>query len=358
MNTLPREVDLLRSVFALVRERLPVGWSVRADMAVPIGPGHVDAVLELTASDDTRSAFLVEARRSLAPRDLPSVLNQLQLYVAQAPLPAAPLVVARYLMPSTRARLQDEGVSYVDVTGNMHLRLAKPALYIYDRGADRDPWRGPGRPRGDLQGAPAARVVRALVDYAPPVTLPTLAQRAGASVGTTYRVAEFLQQEALIEREHRGPIAEVAWRRLLQRWSQDYGFQSNNVVGKFLQPRGLPSVLEHLATVQDLRYVLTGSLAAHALAPYAPARNAMIYVDDIERAAALLKLRRVDAGANVLLAAGDYDVVFVRPSITNGVTHAAPSQVAVDLLTSPGRGPAEAQALLDWMETHEASWRR
>lgn len=33
-------------------------------------------------------------------------------------------------------------------------------------------------------------------------------------------------------------------------------------------------------------------------------------------------------------------------------------RTAVDLLSGPGRGPAEAQALLDWMERNESAWRR
>jgi hypothetical protein len=84
----------------------------------------------------------------------------------------------------------------------------------------------------------------------------------------------------------------------------------------------------------------------------------MVYVDDIEEAAAELGLRPVDAGANVLLASGRYDVVFDRTVRHDGVTLVAPSQAAVDLLTGPGRSPAEAQAVLDWMEAHEREWRQ
>ena len=42
---------------------------------------------------------------------------------------------------------------------------------------------------------------------------------------------------------------------------------------------------------------------------------------------------------------------------SDGLSYAVPSQVAVDLLTSPGRGPAEADALLAWMATREEAWR-
>lgn len=84
----------------------------------------------------------------------------------------------------------------------------------------------------------------------------------------------------------------------------------------------------------------------------------MIYVEDRERVAEELNLRAVDSGANILLASGDYDVVFDRLVEVDGRRYTAPSQAAVDLLTGPGRSPAEAQALLDWMEANEPQWRR
>jgi hypothetical protein len=44
-------------------------------------------------------------------------------------------------------------------------------------------------------------------------------------------------------------------------------------------------------SVSDLDYVLTGSLAAERVTPYAPARPAMLYVDDADRAKQALRLR-------------------------------------------------------------------
>ena len=38
-------------------------------------------------------------------------------------------------------------------------------------------------------------------------------------------------------------------------------------------------------------------------------------------------------------------------------THGSPSQVAADLLRSPGRGPQEADALFDYMVKEEHVWR-
>lgn len=60
----------------------------------------------------------------------------------------------------------------------------------------------------------------------------------------------------------------------------------------------------------------------------------------------------------MLLATGAHNVAFDRAEMIDEIMLAAPSQTAADLLTGPGRAPAEAMALLDWMEEHEDQWRR
>lgn len=351
------EKDVLRGALQLLRERLPATWQVDATEAAAGRNPPVDAELRLRAPDGEAVTVLIEAKRLLSTRDAPMALEQLKRANAGRGESKAVLVlVARYLAPATREWIAKAGVGYVDLTGNVLLMSDRPALFVRDQGAERDPWRGPGRPRGTLKGPPAARVVRALIDFAPPYSVPELSARSGASTGATYRVVEFVKEQALLERERRGPITAVRWRALLERWSRDYGFAQSNTVATFLEPRGLPALTSRLKEA-DLDHVLTGSLAAERIAAYAPARLAMLYVRDISAAAALLGLRETEVGANVALAAGDYDVVFERTQLVDGLRLAAVSQIAVDLLTGPGRNPSEAAALLDWMERNEPTWR-
>ena len=334
---------MLRRAVSVLQERLPAGWS--ADAAYDVQQEdrqRLDAVVELAAPDGSCVRLVVEFKRAVVHRDLPAVLEQLETARASIPSPNVPVLVSRYLSESVRSWLDENDVCYVDATGNLRLLSREPAVYLRDRGADRDPWRGPGRPRGTLRGEPAARVVRALADFGSPMPVTVLVKRSGASTGATYRVLDFLEQEALVIRGTRGVIAQVRWRQLLERWSEDYGFQQDNVVSRYLQPRGLSAVLTGLAAAGELTYAVTGSLAATRWASYADPRLATIYVD---------------SGANVLLAAPASAVVFDRGSDIDGVRYAAPSQVAVDLLTGPGRSPAEGKALLDWMEGDEPAWR-
>jgi hypothetical protein len=355
-----RDADVLHRAVNLIQQQLPRGWycGIVAKEEELVPGRRADALIEVR-SPDARSAILVaEVRRAVVTRDLSNVMAHLESLTLLNPEPFVPFVVARYLSPSARSWLTEREVSYADATGNLRIAIDSPGLYIHDFGADRDPWRGPGRPRGTLHGEPAARVVRAMVDYRMPMSIVDLVKVSGASTGATYRVVEFLEEEALIERPKRGPITHVSWRPLIERWSKDYSFLGTNTVGRFLQPRGIPSLLDSLRKDIEMRYAVTGSLAAHQWAPYASARLATIYVDSISAFAPAAGLRLVDSGANVLLAKAKYNVVFERTKRSDDITFVSPSQAAVDLLTGPGSNPAEAEMLMDWMEAHEREWRR
>lgn len=363
-----RVVDIIRRGVDLLHERLPASWEAALE---PEGSAagrrrpSADALVRLKSPDGTSAQLVIEAKRTLEAREAAWMGEQLGDAVeavsgeraTDSNAPLVPTVVARYLAPRTRERLRELGLSYIDTTGNIEVAVDVPALFVRDVGAQRDPWRGPGRPRGSFRGAAPGRVVRALADFPPPMTVLELVERAGTSVGATYRMVELLEREAYVERKPRGPLTAVDWLPMIQRWSQDYGFASSNPTGSFLEPRGLPELADRLRGMSHVRYAVTGSLAAGHVARSAPVRLAMVYVDNLAEAADELGLREVETGANVLLAAPVDDFVYERGQIIDGLQVAAPSQVAVDLLTSPGRGPAEAAGLLDWMQTNEKAWR-
>lgn len=352
-----REIDVLRLALKGLSGDLPKDWSWHVDEQ-PAAAGGLDALVVITAPGGEQATLAVQVKRLVATRDIAAMVAQLESSVARAGLArAVPLLVGRYLAPATRERLEQLGVSYADAAGNRMLMVGQPAVLVRRVEQDRDPWRGPGRPRGTLKGAPAARVVRWLVDHAPPYSALQIAQGSGTSTGGTYRVLRFLEQEGLVERDGRGRTLLVRWRQVLERGSRDFGFQHNEPVQSLLYPRGIEGLVDALRSEPDLRYVLTGSIAAQRYEAYAPPRFAMLYADDVNDVVRRLGLRPVDTGANVLMATDRDEVAFVGASEVEGVRCAAPSQIAVDLLSGPGRSPSEGEALLGWMENHERAWR-
>lgn len=351
------ESDVLRSGIAMLRDRLPSSWSVLNGLDREIDNTGADSFLLIRAPDGREVEVVVEAKLVLESRNVAAVREQVADLVGPWPGRVG-MVASRYLAKSVRERLADAGISYVDATGNLLLQAESPGLFIFDRGDDRDPWRGPGRPKGTLKGEPAAKVVRALLDFPGPWKVRELVEVSGASTGSVYRVLEFLESEELATRDAQGLFEIADWQAVLQRWSRDYQFLHTNVVTRWIAPRGIKSFLDQVRDSPIYGYALTGSIAAEAWAPYAPARSAMVYVADAERAAGAWGLRPTDSGANVLLAKPTYDVAFERTvEALHGLQLAAPTQVAADLMTGPGRSPAEAEELMDWMVRNEQSWR-
>ncbi len=351
------ERETLQAGLDGVRKRLPPGWSIDNTRDTLPARARADAVLRITAPDGTSATVVVEAKTILEGGDVAAVREQLAALTASEP-DSYGLIVARYLSRPVQERLAATGLSYADATGNVLVRIAKPGLHIADRGADHDPWRGPGRPRGTLKGEPAAKIVRALVDIAGPWKIRDLVDASRASTGSVYRVVEFLEGEELMTRDEQGRVVVPDWVPLLRRWSGDYGFMRSNRVTRWIAPRGLKALADRVSMSSETDYAVTGTLAAAEWAPYAPARLAMIYVADADRAARAWDLRLTDTGANVLLAESAYPTAFARTSTgEKGMRLAAPAQVAVDLMTGPGRAPSEAEELIEWMGRNESTWR-
>ncbi|BCJ38061.1 hypothetical protein Athai_55640 [Actinocatenispora thailandica] len=355
--SLPTDRELVTTATRALQERLPSTWALSLGEAPQPWAPDADSVLSLRSPDGAEVAVIVEVKSVVEPRDVAAMQDRLVRLLSRHP-GSIGLVVSRYLSTSARARLAEAGLSYADASGNMLVRADEPGLFLSDRGADRDPWRGPGRPRQTLAGEPAAKVVRALADLAGPWKIRELVRAAAVSTGSAYRVLAFLESEDLVRRDGAGLISVPDWRALLRRWSEDYRFLGTNAVLRCIAPRGLPAFLDQIRGAGVDNYALTGSVAAAAWQPYAPVRSVMVYAGDPEQAADAWGARATDAGTNVLIARPAYPVVLDRTTeALDGLVVAAPTQVAVDLMTGPGRAPSEAAELLDWMERHEDAWR-
>ena len=111
--------SLLLSTTRVLQERLPPGWAVER---IPVAGGA--PCLRIT-SKEGRS------------RELPvSPLSRPDPRAARQLPPHRPLLVASpYLSRGVQEAIEEEGVSYVDQTGNVRLVLDEPGLYIATTGA-------------------------------------------------------------------------------------------------------------------------------------------------------------------------------------------------------------------------------
>lgn len=341
------ETSILTRGGRLLGQQLPAGWSQKISILRGTRK-KADAILQIVSPDGTKASLTVKAKARLFPRDVPELKRRLE-----SPNEQPGLIMTEFLTPSAKRRVAEEGLNYLDLTGNVRLVLSRPGLFVETEGAKTDP--NPAEKGGrSLRGAKAGRVVRALCDFRPPLAVSDLASRAGVDVSYASRLLEWLAREGLVTRVSRGRVEAIDRARMIRRWADDYSVLKSNEARSFLDPRGIANLLRRLPTSRA-RYAVTGSLAANRLAPIAPARLAMVYLDDPDQAANDLNLTATEAGANVMLLAPFDDIVFERTRTDEGVTYVAPSQAAVDLLTSPGRSPAEGEAVLEWMTRNPPS---
>lgn len=349
--------EVERRVATRVRESLPATWQVTETFEPNVGARRPDLEIEIEAPDGRRARLVIEVKQVIERRDVARIGEQVRSLTTDST--DVPVVGARYLSPSVRGALTKEGLSYVDVTGNLRIESNSPAVFISWRGEDRDPWRR-GRPRGTLKGEPAARVARALLDYRRDWRVRELIAASGASSGATYRVLEYLQREDLVEKI--GDLYRVTdWERLLREWSSDAAFRDTTRAMAFIEPRGVDYFLTKLTEDPRFPVAVTGSAAAREWASYAPAKAAIVYVSSIQETSEEWGLRSNAVAPNVVLLepATIGDVPFRNSAKSAaGYPIAAPAQVAADLLNGPGREPAEGEFLIEWMKVNEGKWRR
>lgn len=330
--------SLIANASRVLQERLPPGWAIERVAASSRTPR-----LRITSKEGRSSELPVSALSRPDPRT-----------ARQIPKGRPLLVAAPYLSRGVREAIEDEGASYVDQTGNVRFVLDEPGLFIVTSGAESNPW--PEERRFTLRGTKAGRVVCALARAKPPIGVRELAAAADTDAGYVSRLLGMLDREAIVDRTARGRVERIDWRKLLLRWSEEAPLENRTTASAWLAVRGLKSLWDGLRGA-GFPYAVTGSAAAADIAPVAPTRLASIYVEDAEGAAKMLGLRAADAGANVVLLQPDDDSLFDRADDRGGLRIAMLPVVVADLLSGPGRSPAEAEALMDWMVAHEEAWR-
>lgn len=374
-----QEIDLLGWFQSALRERLGVGWRVKLSVqpggmadrveegAAPFerdaGGPSADATVEITAPDGHRAVLRVEVRSTATLGTVADAASLARGAAADGD-EVVGMLVAPYLNPRVREACREQGVAYADPTGAWCLRTRRPSIDWETGGAPKNP--APER-RGltSLLGTSTARVLRALVGTAPPYTLTEVAAVARVTPATVYKVVKVLEGEGLVNRAPRGPIDDVDWQGLLQRWAQEYRFERQNFVTPCLAARGPEAVLAMLreqvgaGAVVGARWALTGTSALRGVLDEPVDGRLVIYAEQPTRLRELLDLRPWRGPGSNAAVVGTRDPQLFEESVERDGLWCAPwGQVAVDLLGGRDRDPSAGENLLAWMSVRESSWRR
>ena len=324
-----------------LRTLVPDDWTVTVAHRQPdLG------IVSITADDGTEATVSVMTRDRLEPRD-----------IDRLPRPDGPTIVsAKWLSPRSRELLRKSRIGFLDQTGNVEVRLRRPALYVRASGSSNDP--NPKPVNGPtLRGRRVWSLMRTLIEVTPPYTAGDLASALGIDDGYVSRVLQTLANERLISRQTRGPVTEVQWEPLLRQLATTYSLFDANETSTWVAAAGPDQMLRDATAAKARRWAVTGSFVASSIAPVAAPEVAVVFTDDPERFAKTVRLLPTKIGANVILAKPYDPIVFQRGWPNADFPSVSLAQMAIDSLTGNARMPAEGEALITWMGRHEPNWR-
>jgi hypothetical protein len=358
-------VEQLRSLLGAAWEVGPVtmGTPEPANLPGSLRDVRSHQVIQVrNTSGGAYSQVLIEPAESASPLEIKKSVGPRLALMRELTGDAAIVVVASWLSPRTRQVLDDLDYSYLDLTGNVNINLPRLGIVIRTGGALRSPT--PSRPpwQQRLRGEKAGRLVRVLVDVAPPYRGGPLAEASGLSLGYVSRLLEAMAEQGLIRRRNREVVG-VDWPALLRERATSYTLLKAHPPATMIAPQGVQTLLRRMSENLGTRVAATGSVAAAAVAPLAVGGQLMIHVDDdtdegIGRVRRELGLLPAATGSEVLLLRSAGSTAFLGRRHVDGVPHVALSQLVLDCLGGTGRMPAEGEAVLKYMIDTEGQWRR
>jgi hypothetical protein len=268
-----------------------------------------------------------------------------------------PLLVVPYMGEKGARRCREEKISWVDLSGNAHLRTKSFLIHVEGKS---NQFKQKGRPANPF--APkSSRISRFLLAH------PTqrfrqkeIATRAGVGRGWTSKVVRRLEEKKLVRRDEEGRVEVPDPALLLDAWHEKYDFSKHRVIKGTVASKDSLDLTKRLARAFEsgsVEYAATGLAAAWLLTRFARFRIATFYVsrqpeEDLKRE---IGLREDPKGANVWLVVPNDEGVFFETSTREDVRHAHPVQVYLDLKGHPERSEEAAGSIkkeyLNWRKS-------
>lgn len=313
-----------------------------------------DAVIDLK-HEGSSYRLLVEAKRSLFPRDAREAIWQFRSYLAHFDAggqPAVPVLMAESISPGARQLLRDERVGYFDASGSLFI----PASGLYVR-VDRPASRKQTRSLNNLFAGRRAQALHAVWLFGRDwFGVHQVAERAGVSPATASETLIGIERREWVEVRGAGPSKErrmVNPRALLDAWASYQTSVKPKAVRHFYvrstTPTELQRRIDHACEAHDIPYEFSGITAGQIHAPYLSSISQVFcrIPTTVSMSAMLdsIDARPVRDGWNLGVheVASDIELRF-RERI-DGFWVADPLQTYLDLLQAGGRAKELAQHL-------------
>lgn len=289
--------------------------------------------------------FIVDIKQNAQPRFLRNIIFYLKEMKERVPN-CNPLIVTPYIGPGGKALCRREGVSYIDILGNIGIFL-KDGFILKE---SKESIKRERRELKSLFSPKSTRVIRIILENpSRRWLLQNIASTAKVSLGQTYNVIKKLINEEYLERTEKGlKLSKPS--ELLKQWSSAYSITEMNKIESFyLSENVYKTLIKRLADIaekENYSYAFTLFAGANFIIPYVRTPNVHLYLlGDIDKFAKKASLKPVTSGGNVHLIF-PYDEGIFNPIQTIArVRIVGNIQLYLDLLNYPARGKEQAEVL-------------
>ena len=350
-----RTIDVLIENFAAaVAEITGAPPDVIHESRLSQGPYRPDVVMNLD-HEGVSYRLVIEAKRSLFPRDAREAIWQLRNYLAHGGSDgrsAVPVLMAETISPGARQLLRDERIAYFDSSGSLFI----PARGLYVR-VDRPVSRKQARSLNNLFAGRRAQALHAVWilgrDW---FGVHQIAERAGVSPATASETLIGIERREWVEVRGAGPSKErrlINPRSLLDAWSTYQTSVKPKAVRHFYvrstTPPDLQRRIDHASKTHGVSYEFADITAGQIHAPYLSSVSQVFCRipagRDMQAMLASIDARPVREGWNLGVheIASDSELRFRQRIDDHWV--ADPLQTYLDLLQAGGRAKELAQHL-------------
>ncbi|MGD8298873.1 MAG: type IV toxin-antitoxin system AbiEi family antitoxin [Desulfobacterales bacterium] len=263
---------------------------------------------------------------------------------------AVPVLAASYLSPQRQALCRDNGIFFVDLSGNIYIAYKS---FFVERAGFPNKYPEKRQRRGPFSDK-ASLILRELMkNRNRQWGIRELAQKLALDPGYVSRMAKSLEASGYVTRSIR-KLSIRSPKEILEDWVRFYDFKKNELNTFFIQASNVDSILQHLRKIKiarKMKYALSVQAGASLVAPHAVYKEVHLYVENrqgIEYFCEKLDLRGAPQGANLVLMLPYYKHSFFYDAREiNGLRVVSDIQLYLDLYNYPVRGREQAAYLFD-----------
>jgi hypothetical protein len=345
-----KELEIIKKLKHRAKDLLPIkNLEIKVEVQKPIANKLMPDLIMHVVYSNLKFDLVGEVIAQYSSSVLKAKIAALKSYV-NYDRALVPIIISEYLSRERRKQCRDEGVYYLDLSGNVFIkhkslyveRIGFPNLYPEKRNG-----------RGVFSDKASIILREAFKGIKKQWGVRELARSVGLDPGFVSRMIRELEKRNYIYRKDSRFMFQDP-ESILKDWVYEYDFRKNKEVKFFCLSKGPGEILEKIKRIkipEKIKYAFGFHAGANLISPYAVYNEVHIYISDkgnIKWFAKNLELKEVKEGANIIFLLPFYRYsVFHDIQKIEGLNIVSDLQLYLDLYKYPIRGIEQAEHIYE-----------